>query len=130
VPFAVGILPEPDYMLAKLGVTPGISVRTQRLGAIGNAALFLFHPWVYVGLSVATLAYLLARGGREHGRIITLQICGLLYAASYLLIGFACDFRYTYFTTIAALFGIVYVIGLKSQPRLAVATTGKSDIID
>lgn len=117
LPFAVGISAEPEQMLATLGANPGVSIRAQRLWDIGTASLFLFHPWAYLCLSVATLTYLVVNGPREHGRIITLQICGLLYAASYLVIGFACDFRYTYFTTIAALFGLAYVLGVAFRPR-------------
>lgn len=118
VPFAVGISSEPGHMLAALGAEPGMSSRAEWLEKFGWSWRSLFQPWIYIGLSLATTACLMARGVREHGPVIALQTCGLLYAASYFVIGFACDFRYTYFTTISALFGAAYLAGVIARPRL------------
>jgi len=117
LPFAVGIPPTPEYMVAALGVAAGVSARARALGDLGAASQLLFRPWLYAGLSVAVIACLLARGARPHGPVIALQACGLLYAASYLLIGIACDFRYVYFTVVAALFGAAYVAALFFRGR-------------
>lgn len=117
LPFYLGVQSEPQQMAATLGVTTGVSARAKLLEALGNASLFLFRPWIYLSLSVATLGVLLLRDRERHGPMITLQVCGLLYAASYFLIGIACDFRYTYFCTITGLFGLVYIIGLLTGPQ-------------
>jgi hypothetical protein len=116
-PFYLGVSPEPQAMAATLGVTTGISDRARLLTAFGNATMFLFRPWLYLGLSLVTLGALLLRRGQHHGAMITLQVCGLLYAASYVFIGIACDFRYTYFSTLTGLFGLAYLIGLLSDQR-------------
>ncbi len=42
--------------------------------------------------------------------MIVIQLAGLSYAASYVIVGIACDFRYTYFSTLVALFGLVYLV--------------------
>ena len=104
-------------MVPSLGFPPGVSRRAQALGNLGHASLPLFRPWIYIGLSVLSAAYLLASGGRQHGPMIILQACGLLYAASYFFIGLACDFRYTYFTTISALFGAAYAAVVLNSSR-------------
>jgi hypothetical protein len=122
LPYAVGITSEPQQMVASLDVTPGLSHRARLLSAIGKACLFLFQPWIYVCFSLVIMVYLCARSLREHALMITLQTSGLLYAASYFLIGFACDFRYTYFSTVTALFGVAYVIGMRSRSGLAKQT--------
>lgn len=117
LPFYLGIQSEPQEMAATLGVPTGVSVRAKLLENLGEATLFLFRPWIYLCLSIGTLGVLLWRNPQRlsivsHGPMITLQLCGLLYAASYLFIGIACDFRYTYFCTITGLFGAAYVIGV------------------
>ena len=112
MPFFLGVQSEPQAMAVTLGVATGISDRAKLLTAIGNNAIFLFRPWIYLGLSLLTLGILLLRRKEHHGAMITLQVGGLLYAASYVFIGIACDFRYTYFSTVTGLFGLAYLIVL------------------
>jgi hypothetical protein len=38
-----------------------------------------------------------------------LQFAGAAFAASFLIISIACDYRYLYFTDLAAIAGLVYV---------------------
>lgn len=116
LPFAVGVPAEPAAMAEALGVTSGISSRAALLGKIGNASIFLFRPWIYILLSLVSLLYLIQLDRQRHSSMIALQLCGLLYAASYFFIGIACDFRYTYFSTITGLFGLAYVVGLVLSP--------------
>lgn len=127
VPFAVGIAAEPSHMLDALGAAPGMSNRAELLHMIGLSALPLFRPWLYIGLALATTAYLAAKGARKHALVIALQVGGLLYAGSYFFIGFACDFRYTYFTTISALFGAAYAIAVSARSR--VTAPGQENVL-
>lgn len=109
LPYAVGIPSEPAALVAELGLQPGTSERAKFLDRVGGSVLFLFRPVIYVVLSLAVLGLLVLRGWREHGLMITIQTGGLAYAGSYLLVGFACDFRYTYYSTVTALMGLAYV---------------------
>lgn len=109
LPYVVGIHSEPAALVTELDLQPGTSVRAKFLDRVGGSVLFLFRPVIYVALSMAVLGLLVLRGWREHGLMIAIQTGGLAYAASYLLVGFACDFRYTYYSTVTALMGLAYV---------------------
>lgn len=109
LPYHFGISSQPEEMVTEIGIEPGISGRAQRLAGLGNSTLFLFRPVIYLILSLAVVGFLIKRDWHQHSLIIAIQIAGLTYAATYLLVGIACDFRYTYFSTLTALFGLAYV---------------------
>lgn len=110
LPFHFGITAGPDNIYSELGIIPETSSRASFLDKIARSTMFLFYPVFYVALSLAITVLLISRGWRDHSQMIAIQIAGLTYAATYLFVGFACDFRYTYFTTICSLFGVGYVI--------------------
>ena len=119
LPYALGISAQPEEMVAEVGLEPGINARAQMLERLGSATLFLFRPVIYLLLSLAVAGFLIKRDWRRHRLIITIQIAGLIYAATYLFLGIACDFRYTYFSTLTALFGLAYafVVGFVEKSR-------------
>ena len=109
LPYQFGISSQPEEMVTEIGIEPGTSDRAKMLEGLGNLTMFLFRPVIYLILSLAVAGFLIKRDWRQHSLIITIQIAGLIYAATYLLVGIACDFRYTYFSTLTALFGLAYV---------------------
>lgn len=110
LPFYFGISAQPAVMVAKVGIKPGMNARAHVLNELGKSTLFLFRPILYLALSLALTIFLIYRDWRRHSLMIAIQLVGLAYAASYLLVGIACDFRYTYLSTLASLFGVAYVL--------------------
>lgn len=108
-PYHFGISSEPAAMVRQLGIQPGISARATTLQAISGKLLMLYRPVIYLAISTVVLLLLAYRGFKQHIQMIVIQLSGLAYSASYLLVGIACDFRYTYFSTLVALFGLAYL---------------------
>lgn len=108
-PFVYGISAEPSHMIREIGIEPGISWRAEQIGILGLNTIFLFRPYFYLTVSIVTTGLLMYGGWQRHLNMIVIQIAGLAYAASYTVIGIACDFRYTYFSTVVALVGLVYI---------------------
>lgn len=65
-----------------------------------------FAPLFWNGISLLVACVLIARC-RWREPILWLQISGLAYSASYLIAGFSCDFRYSYFSVLAATIGAI-----------------------
>lgn len=65
-----------------------------------------FAPLFWSGISLVTCLVLgYARLWRDP--VFWLQVAGLTYSASYLIAAFSCDFRYSYFSVVAASIGII-----------------------
>ena len=86
-----------------------LNARQAALNDLGRATVALFRPCIYLLTSVAVLLLLIRWNWRVHAQMIALQVSGLVYAASYAVVGFACDVRYTYYSIVAALFGVAYI---------------------
>lgn len=119
-PFFFGISDSPASMLPETKLTPGFSGRAELLKEMGLTLSGLFRSIYYLVLSVIVLGALLYGGWRNSSSMILIQLAGLTYTGSYFLVGIACDFRYTYFSTVAALFGLVYCVLTKLTTASAV----------
>lgn len=75
-----------------------------------------FAPLAWALLSVTIWAAMLRRRQGRHP-VALLQCAGLVYLASYAPIGMSCDFRYTYFSVLAAAVGLMYLMA--SRPPQA-----------
>lgn len=104
LPFHFGISPLPADV-PMLPLPPGNPPRDARLTALGHDLMPLFRPAIYAGLALFALVGLCYRRPRGWEVLATLQVAGLAYLGSYLLIGIACDFRYAYFLVPVALIG-------------------------
>lgn len=93
--------------------------RLARLKAVSRYTLPLFRPAIYSSAAALALVVLWMR--RPHGwqGVAMLQLAGLAYTGSYLLIGIACDFRYAYFVVPVALIGIFSCWMTSTHPRTA-----------
>lgn len=111
VPYYFGISSQPEEMVAQIGIKAGISGRAKIMEYIGKSTLFLYRPIIYLILSFIVVSVLIRHNWYQHRLIIAIQVAGFLYTITYLFIGIACDFRYTYFSTLAALFGVAYIFG-------------------
>ncbi len=109
LPYYLGISSEPVEMVNEIGIEPGVNDRAKMLDRIGNSTLFLFRPIIYLLLSLTVIIILAMRDWNQHSLMISIQIAGLIYTATYVLVGIACDFRYTYFSTLTSLFGLAYL---------------------
>lgn len=65
-----------------------------------------FAPLAWSGLSLL-VGVLLLWAGLWRDPVFWVQVAGLGYSASYLIAGFSCDFRYSYFSVTAASIGII-----------------------
>ncbi len=67
-----------------------------------------YRHWFYAGISLLLAGLLLWRRQPADIAIAALQLAGVAFAASFFLISIACDYRYLYFTDLAALAGVIY----------------------
>ena len=67
-----------------------------------------FSPGAWALTSAVTLVVALAQR-RLDPAMIGMQIAALAYLASYFFLSIACDFRYSYFSVLAATIGIVWL---------------------
>ncbi|MDB5498919.1 MAG: hypothetical protein JWP28_2950 [Phenylobacterium sp.] len=64
--------------------------------------------WFYAGISLALAGLFLWRRQPADIAMAALQLAGAAFAASFFIISIACDYRYLYFTDLAALAGLIY----------------------
>ena len=67
-----------------------------------------YRHWFYAGISLLLAGLLLWRRQPADIAIAALQLAGVAFAASFFLISIACDYRYLYFTDLAAMAGLIY----------------------
>ncbi|MFM7971110.1 MAG: hypothetical protein ACKPCJ_02380, partial [Betaproteobacteria bacterium] len=67
-----------------------------------------FSPLFWSGLSALVAVLMLLQRQWRHP-VFWLQAAGLLYSASYLVVAFSCDFRYSYFSVVAASVGVMWL---------------------
>ena len=113
LPVHVGI--DPGTVADRAGIRPP--------GSRWSHALYLYtQPWVntpyfsplaWLAVSVGVWCLWWACGLRRHP-VAWLQVAGVMYGLSYFPIGFSCDYRYSYFTVLAAMVGVMATV---AQPR-------------
>jgi hypothetical protein len=117
LPFIAGISAEPSDMVKEIGIEPGMSWRAEQVEVLGLTTVFLFRPYFYLAISALVIVVIFYRGWRQHMNMILIQLTGLSYAGSYAIVGIACDFRYTFLSTVVSLFGLIYVMLNCAPPR-------------
>lgn len=109
VPVAVGV-DGPAKFREALGLKEGVNRRDVFLS--NYAAAFyptpVFNHLLYVIVALALLAVLATRRQAADMAVMGLLLAGLGFAASFFLIGIACDYRYLYMLDLATLVGLVY----------------------
>ena len=99
------------------GFLPIRSVYTQQLYNYRQWGLAAFTGWPYALLLVAALSLGLQR---RNALASSLALAGLLYVASFVVAGLACDFRYQYFGVAASLFAGLALCQRRPTPAVAV----------
>ena len=109
-PAAAGV-DGPEDILAKLDIAPGWGARDTWLNRYSSAfyGTPVFSHLTYAVLAVASIAVLLRRRTASDLAVIGLLASGLGFAASFLALSIACDYRYLYMLDLSALVGLVYV---------------------
>ncbi|HEV7339295.1 MAG TPA: hypothetical protein VGO06_25235 [Bosea sp. (in: a-proteobacteria)] len=112
LPVHIGI-EGPADLAASLGIVRGTRPSDQALYryAIGFVDTPTFLAGTYAAFALVMIVLLLRRRNPTDFVIAAMLGAGLAFAASYIAIGIACDFRYTYFTTLATLLALVYCVG-------------------
>jgi len=90
----------------------------------------IFRHWFYAAISLVNGWLLLLRRQPADIAMAALQLAGLAFAASFFIVSIACDYRYLYFTDLAAIAGLIYLAvtrpgrgeGLRRRHDLAAAT--------
>lgn len=109
VPIHVGI--DPPEMAVQTGLRPVPARWAAPLYSWSRSFLNTpyFAPLAWSLVSVLVLAVYAAR--REWSEPVAwMQVAGLLYSASYLAAGLSCDFRYSYFSVLAASVGLMRLL--------------------
>ncbi|HEY2753602.1 hypothetical protein [Phenylobacterium sp.] len=69
----------------------------------------IYEHGFYAAISLVVAALLFWRRQPQDVAIAALQLAGVAFAASFFIISIACDYRYLYFTDLAAIAGLIYV---------------------
>ncbi len=109
-PIAAGV-DGPADILAKLQIAPGVDSRDALLYryASGFFGTPVFSHLSYAVLALAIAGLLVLRRRPADIVMIGLMLAGLGFAASFLFLSIACDYRYLYMLDLSALAGLVYV---------------------
>ncbi len=109
-PIAAGI-DGPADILAKLAITPGVDARDAWLDRYAGRFFGtpVFSHLAYAVLALAVAGALALRRRPADIAMIGLMLAGLGFAASFLFLSIACDYRYLYMLDLSALAGLVYV---------------------
>lgn len=109
-PIAAGVAGPAD-ILAELRIAPGVDGRDAWLGGYASAffATPVFSHLTYAVLALAVAAALALRRRPADIAMIGLMLSGLGFAASFLFLSIACDYRYLYMLDLSALAGLVYL---------------------
>ena len=80
---------------------------------LSNYATWFFDTPIYAhgfyaAISMILAGLLLWRRSPADIMLAALQLAGVGFAASFFIISIACDYRYLYFTDLAALVGVIY----------------------
>jgi hypothetical protein len=109
-PGAAGIDGPPD-ILAKLKIARGWDARDAALNRYASRfyGTPVFSHLTYAVLALALGGALALRGRPSDLVMIGLLLAGLGFAASFLFLSIACDYRYLYMLDLSALVGLIYV---------------------
>lgn len=124
-PIAVGVT-GPAALAASLQISVGQDLADQSLANYASWLLDtpVFSHLTYALVALATAVILLIRREPQDVAVAGLMIAALGFAASFLVISLACDYRYLYFLDLAALAGLFYLaldpplaaLGLERRP--------------
>jgi hypothetical protein len=110
LPVQVGISAPPE-LVASLGISGGNGPRDDRLRTY--AARFYDTPlYSHVSFALLALGVMVAALVRRDAAdivIAAMMAAALAFAASFLVVSIACDYRYLYFLDLAALVGVIYL---------------------
>lgn len=109
-PAAAGV-DGPADILAKLNMKPGWDVRDTWLNSYSSRfyGTPVFSHLAYAVLALGLIGVLCLRRTASDLAMIGLLLSGLGFAASFLALSIACDYRYLYMLDLSALAGLVYV---------------------
>lgn len=109
-PIAAGV-EGPADILAKLRIAPGVDGRDAWLDRYASTFFGtpVFSHLTYAVLALAVAAALALRRRPADIAMIGLMLSGLGFAASFLFLSIACDYRYLYMLDLSALAGLVYL---------------------
>ena len=109
-PAAAGI-DGPADILSKLRMKPGWDARDTWLNSYSSRfyGTPVFSHLAYGGLAVILIVVLALRRSDSDLAVIGLLLSGLGFAASFVILSIACDYRYLYMLDLSALAGLVYV---------------------
>ena len=111
LPIYVGV-DGPDEQMDYLHMVPRSSDMDSNLEDYSN--LFnntpVFSHAAYAVLALGLLVVLVRRGRGQDIMVAAMLASGLAFAASFVLISIACDYRYLYFLDLAAMAGAVYAV--------------------
>lgn len=113
VPAYLGYGPEELVRRAGLQAPPSAHVPQLYAYAMAFSGTPYFAPLTWALLSAITL-WRLARRKALTSPMAMMQWGALAYLASYVAIGLACDFRYTYFSSVAGATGLLFMLGTRS----------------
>jgi hypothetical protein len=111
LPYTIGVDGPPEKMAA-LNLPHGWEPQDMAMSAY---TLRFVHTPVFSHLSYAAVAaavagLLLLRRDPVDMVVVALMLAGLAFAASFLVMSLACDYRYLYFLDLAAITGLIYVV--------------------
>jgi hypothetical protein len=110
VPIFLGVDAPADKMKA-LGLQKRWSPTDDRIYAYENSLTDtpVFRHLTFVVIALFTAAMLARRRDPADIAIIALELAAVGFAASFFIISIACDYRYLYFTDLAAITGLIYL---------------------
>jgi hypothetical protein len=119
LPFSIGV-DGPPNLTDELGLKIAVRPQDQHLYNYGTWWIDtpLYSHALYVGLGALAAGFLLLRRQRSDVAIAALALAGLAFAASFIIISLACDYRYLYFLDLSAMTAVIYVaIDPRLRPR-------------
>lgn len=110
LPYYVGI-DGPEPWLSRLGLSNAVRPRDVALKDYADPLIHtpLSSHAAYAAMGLVTVVLLLRRRRPSDIAVAGLIAAGLAFAATFLLISVACDYRYLYFLDIAAMAGALYL---------------------
>jgi hypothetical protein len=108
IPIHVGVDVSPSTPTAGLQVKPARLAAAVYQWSRSFVDTPYFAPLAWNVVSLLVIAITVWRGFWRHP-IVWLQAAGLAYSLSYLVSGFSCDFRYSYFSVAAASLGLMWL---------------------
>jgi hypothetical protein len=125
LPIHIGVA-GPEDLMRELKLQPGVRPSDQALYTYSRRFIGgpLMSPTFHCVVAILLLALLLLRPAQGRAAVVLMLVSALSFVASFLVIGIACDFRYTYFLPIAVIATLAYVSA--QAPRLLLRLPGRT----